>query len=222
MKKESNQLSLFDTIEGETGPMTVRKVNSSVGKMPCLEWHYLKSHPPAATHTYGVYEGDSFRGVIIFGMPVARSAHVKFQLEPNQCRELLRIALRGHEQPLTIALGKAVKLLKKESPELELLISYADPDAGHVGTIYQAASWIYVGKSAPVQWLEIHGEVVHPRTIFSRYGTDSIKKLKGVDEDAKRVPRSRRHKYVLPLTKSMRKVIQLHKQPYPKRHEIKE
>lgn len=216
MTLQSGQMSLFDTIDGETGKTNVRRVHRNVGIRPCTEWHYLESHPTAETHTYGVYEGESFRGVIIFGNPVAREAHTKFKLKPSECRELLRIALRGHENPLTEALGQAIKLFKKDAPNVRLLISYADPDAGHIGTIYQAASWTYVGKSHPVTKIEIGGVEVHPRTVFSRYGTDSIKKLKSVDPTARHIHKARRHKYVLPLDRAMRKLIQLHAQPYPK------
>lgn len=32
-------------------------------------------------------------------------------------------------------------------PDLDALVSYADPNAGHLGGIYRAASWLYDGQS---------------------------------------------------------------------------
>ena len=38
-----------------------------------------------------------------------------------------------------------LKQLKKDAPMVRLVVSYADCDQEHLGTIYQATNWIYEG-----------------------------------------------------------------------------
>jgi hypothetical protein len=44
-------------------------------------------------------------------------------------------------------IGKAVKYVKIHYPEVRYLVSYADPSAGHMGTIYKAANWQSDGRT---------------------------------------------------------------------------
>jgi hypothetical protein len=62
--------------------------------------------------------------------------------------ELSRLwAPNGHEKNLlTRAISAAVKLLAEiEAPDA--VVSYADPNVGHLGGIYRAASWVDHGQS---------------------------------------------------------------------------
>ena len=58
---------------------------------------------------------------------------------------------RLHQWAGTDALQHAIalRLLARHSPGLRLVVSYADPAQGHVGTIYQAAGWTYLGVTPP-------------------------------------------------------------------------
>ena len=65
-----------------------------------------------------------------------------------------------------------------------MVISYADPAQRHAGGIYQATNWIYQGEGLnlmpnysvsltkePYKW-------IHSRTVFSKFGSHNIEKLK--------------------------------------------
>lgn len=43
--------------------------------------------------------------------------------------------------------AQAIKHIRKARPDVELLISYADPSAGHAGIIYKAGNWISDGRT---------------------------------------------------------------------------
>jgi hypothetical protein len=47
----------------------------------------------------------------------------------------------------TWLIAKSVKYIRKNFPEVSHLVSYADPSAGHSGTIYKAANWIADGST---------------------------------------------------------------------------
>ncbi|MGC1687459.1 MAG: hypothetical protein WA734_17670 [Candidatus Acidiferrales bacterium] len=44
-------------------------------------------------------------------------------------------------------MSRAIKFIKANHPQVEALVSYADPSAGHSGTIYRAANWEVDGRT---------------------------------------------------------------------------
>jgi hypothetical protein len=99
-----------------------------------------------------------------------------------------------------------------------LVVSYADLGEGHVGTIYQAGGWLYLGTSEQ-GYLKIHGRIVHPRTVYDRYGRggQSVPWLReNVDPKAERVEMAPKLRYVFPLDKAMRRQLEPQALPYPK------
>jgi hypothetical protein len=99
------------------------------------------------------------------------------------------------------------------------VVSYADSGQGHVGTIYQATGWLYLGTSEQ-SYIRVRGQVEHPRTLYDRYGRSgqSIPWLQAhVDPRASRVPMAPKLKYAMPLTPAVRKDLETTARPYPKR-----
>jgi len=47
----------------------------------------------------------------------------------------------------TWLIGRSVRYIKRHRKEVEFLLSYADPSAGHRGTIYRAANWKSDGRT---------------------------------------------------------------------------
>lgn len=43
--------------------------------------------------------------------------------------------------------ARAIRWVRDHRPEVECLVSYADPSAGHSGTIYKAGNWIHDGRT---------------------------------------------------------------------------
>ena len=107
-------------------------------------------------------------------------------------------------------LAATLKELQRYHPEINLVVAYADPEAGHHGGIYRASNWIYTGHASQggPQAMIINGERVHARTVNHRYGHADRRRLEaelGVTvTPIKRVPK---HTYYYPLTKSARKIL---------------
>jgi hypothetical protein len=183
-------------------------------------WHYSRSMPAGRLVCIGAWEADQFTGCVLFSRGAASNIGTPFGLTQRQIAELTRIALRrDHRTPTSRILAVAVRLLRKQSPGLRLLVSYADPRHGHDGRgVYAAAGWSYLGQTQRERLIVLHGKVTHARTVSSRYGTRSLAWLRAnVDSSAEHVIEVPKHKWVLPLDDAMRRQLEPHVRPHPVR-----
>lgn len=188
-----------------------------------LRWHYSHRMPVAKLATFGAWEDDRFIGSVIFGRGATLQLGQRYGLTQTGCVELVRIALREHTAPVTQIAAEAIRLLHKSSPGLRLIVSFADPEHGHHGGIYQAGNWIYLGPSlVGDEWL-IHGQRVHNRSISVRTAKIPVRpgetRLQYVrrtcDPNAEKIKPAPKHRYVYPLDRAMRRQIKPLAKPYP-------
>jgi len=127
------------------------------------------------------------------------------------------VALDKHRAPVTRIVAIALRQLKRLNPDLRLVVSFADPMQGHLGGIYQAGNWLYLGESMPDCRIQCRGKIHHPRSIGSIYGTRDINWLrKNVDPKAKKLADTGKFRYVYPLDRLIRKQLMAKTKPYPK------
>lgn len=187
-------------------------------KHAVTRWHYSRRMPKGKTVKIGVWEDDSFRGCVVFSRGGARNIGTPFNLEQTECCELTRVALRAHKTPVSRIIRIAFKLLKQISPEMRLVVSYADSHQGHHGGIYQAGNWVYIGEHSAEQGIVVNGKLMHRRRLNNVYGTSSLAKLRvRVDPRAYRVKAKPKYKYVMPLDKETRIAVRGMARDYPKR-----
>lgn len=105
--------------------------------------HYSRSVPSGKTLAYAF--GDAY---VLFSIPANKNISRYLTGKENSVWELSRMwAPDGHEPNLlTMAISRAVKQFKAEVPSCIALVSYADPNVGHEGHVYKAASWVYKGQ----------------------------------------------------------------------------
>lgn len=118
-------------------------------------------------HEPGGLFGDYGRAVAacVFAIPGATWGEPVFELIRLVRVPELRTSLTG-------LIAATVRHLKVKGGDL--LVSYADPTAGHHGGIYQAASWKYAGRRANrSDGLVVGGIFVPGRTCNRRWGTRS-------------------------------------------------
>jgi len=114
----------------------------------------------------------------------------------------------------------ALGMLKNKSPQLRLVVSYADPNEEHHGGIYQASNWVYTGQTgADYQAIDPSGRVWHSRQVSRTGVSRQYGELRRVPklEDCEIVPLEGKHRYLYPLDRAMRRQILPLAQPYPKR-----
>jgi hypothetical protein len=182
-------------------------------KYACEHWHYSGCLPAGKLVKIGIWECGLFVGVVIFGRGANNNMSKAFNLGQDEACELVRIALTRHGTSVTRAVRVAILFLRKNSPGLRLIVSYADPSQGHHGGIYQAGNWVYTGKTTGTHMLRMPGgALMHKRSAMAKYGTCDSRKL-----GAKYEYPEQKHRYLMPLDADMRaRVLPLAK-PYPKR-----
>jgi hypothetical protein len=178
----------------------------------CKNWHYSKCLPVGKLIKVGAWEDKKFIGVVIFGRGANRNMLKSYALGQDEGCELVRIALTKHISPVSQIVSLAIKFLLKRSPNLRLIVSYADPEQGHYGGIYQAGNWIYRGKSTSAVKIWYKGKWAHKKTVDDAK-VDQKNLLKKKVEG--------KHTYLMPLDKDMRKQVLLFSKPYPKADEVK-
>jgi hypothetical protein len=183
-------------------------------------WHYSRRMPKSKLNTVGVWEDGNFIGAVIFGYGATPNIYKPYNLTQQDVCELVRVALTNHINQVSRIAAIALKMLKKKNPQLRLIVSYADKDMNHDGGIYKAGGWIYTGlmndgnRSAFI----IKGEKVHPRTIGSAGGVQSLSWVRAnMDAGATEFVTQGKHKYLFPLDSAMRQQIEPLRKPYPKR-----
>lgn len=188
-------------------------------KHAVFRWHYSRQMPKSKLVRLGVWEDGRFVGAIIYGCGANRHLARPFGLEATQACELVRVALApGREHPTSKCVAISLRMLRRQSPGLQIVVSYADTKEGHLGIIYQATNRIYLGAGFH-PYLKVKGKIEHPRSLYDRYGPkgQSVPWLREhVDPRAERVEMAAKLKYVWPYDKELRRQLEAAAQPYPK------
>jgi hypothetical protein len=121
----------------------------------------------------------------------------------------------------------ALRTLKHHYSRLRLVVSFADPEQGHMGTIYQAGGWLFAGMTLPADEYIVNGVRMHGRALRSTRSTHRLRNLPAknvldwtqqvIDPNARPMSGSSKYRYLMPLDDAMRKQIAPLSKPYPKR-----
>lgn len=181
--------------------------------------HYLHSMPTAACACFAVTVGVELHGAVVFASGARHSHRLIGAGQPQQIATLARLWL-SEECPKNSesrVLGIVLRHLKRDG-RWKLLLSYADPAAGHVGTIYQASGWLYLGQGVPSSYLDLgDGRLVHPRSVYERFGSNAVRHLRRTGIAATRRYLPGKHRYAYVLDPSWRWRMTAQPIPYPHR-----
>ena len=162
----------------------------------------------------GVWEKSQFVGVVLFAWGMNKSLGSPYGLQMNECCELVRVAMKPHKCAVSRVVALALRFLRNQSQGIRLVVSFADPAAGHHGGIYQAGGWIYTGQSAKNFEWQLNGKRLNKRAYTGHnFGNPKMQ----VPNGAVRVALPGKHRYLMPLDADMRERIMPLAKPYPKR-----
>ena len=200
--------------------VSMHEIPFNLAKNIIIKHHYSHAFPSAEI-CLGFYVDKKLNAVVIYG----KSATSKMADSlPGKYLELVRLfsfdwAGKNME---SYCISQSIKFIKKNYPDVKVLVSFADPEQGHSGTIYQATNWLYCGKSQPDEWYLVDGEKIHPRSMVAKYGTRGEKKLNdmGINFERKKLHGKHRYIYILGSSKSEKNFLKRNLQyeilPYPK------
>jgi hypothetical protein len=182
-------------------------------------WHYSRCMPKSKLAKIGVWEDEKFIGAVIFGVGATADLVKMYGLESVEGCELVRVALTSHKSAVSKIVAIAIKMLKKEMTGLRLIVSFADPEHGHNGTIYQAGNWIYAGDSQSSEEYIINGKRWHGRAFRASKPSHLTTKQAAalMDPNYQVVMGSSKYRYLMPLDNAMKKQVEPLRKPYPKR-----
>jgi hypothetical protein len=188
-------------------------------KYACENWHYSKSVPVPPLVKVGVWENGIYIGVVIFSRGASSNLLSPYGLKQSEGCELTRIALTNHIAPVSRVIRLAMQFLKRNSPELRLLVSFADPQYGHHGGVYQAGNWLYAGDTASSVEYWSAGKRLHSRQVSEKgWNIQQGAKRKTVrPSECVIVKTVGKHRYLMPLDDEIRQRILSLSKPYPKR-----
>jgi hypothetical protein len=199
--------------------LKINWASHDAAKYACITWHYSKSVPVPPLVKIGAWENEKFIGVVIFSRGASSNLMTPYGLKQDEGCELTRIALTNHITPVSRIIKFALKFLKKNSPNLKLVVSFADPQYGHYGGVYQAGNWIYCGDTAPGVEYWHNGKRLHSRQVSEKgWNIQQGQQRKTIKpSECKIIKTIGKHRYLMPLDDEIkRKVISLAK-PYPMR-----
>jgi hypothetical protein len=219
-----NVSSLWDVEDAETMPavrdMTVGPASVSDVQEFARRYHYT-GIGNNANWRWGLWHGAVLLGVVSYNLPTRSVCASVFGAEHlSRVWHMGRLAiadraLRNSESRL---IGGSLRAIAREHPEVWAVLTYAAPEVGHVGYVYQATNALYTGLS--------DGRSV-------RYYTDQDGKRRGTHLDGQFVNAARaadlgwclqqggrKHRYVYILgCRSERKhrlgLLKLPQLPYP-------
>jgi hypothetical protein len=174
--------------------------------------HYLH-RKTSCSFSFGLFDQDDLLGVIVYGTPFSSTLRtgVCGPEEKDNVIELTRLWIRDGtpKNSESYLIGNTIPLVDKE-----IIVSFAEISAGHVGTVYQATNWIYTGLSAKRTDWTVRGVHKHGQTLSDKYKTaQGMREAFGDDFYLKERPR--KHRYVFFNCDKRRKKELLAKLKYP-------
>lgn len=131
--------------------------------------HYLPSYP-AARIAIGLFGRNAIlEGVAVFAVPTTNAVitrHTGFDDPGRGCvlaRLILTDAVPQNGESFFVA--RAFRHLRRERPNIEAVVSYSDPGAGHIGRVYCALSAAHRAITRPRTVLRVGGVTMSGRTL---------------------------------------------------------
>lgn len=114
-------------------------------------------------------------GAVLFGK-MSTTAWRKFSNKEEDVIELRRLVLvdEAEKNSESYVIGWCIRYIKKNFKNIKIIVSYADPYYNHVGTIYKASNFKYIGLSNKDKgYLDIETKkIYHSRALRTKYKGD--------------------------------------------------
>ena len=199
--------------------LEVKPIPATVAKRLLKREHYLHSYPGGTFLSFGVFAGAELAGAVTFGVGPSLAHRLVDGATRHDCASLTRLWLSDGlpANSESRVLGVVLRSLRRHT-NLRFLVTYADPAAGHHGTIYQATGWLYTGLSEATPLYDLgDGKTRHSRSVGQVFGTHSIRRLGRHGLSVKLVPQVAKHRYLYFLGPKWRSRLSRPVLPYPKR-----
>lgn len=197
-----------------------------LGRMSATKYHYALVFDPISADF-----GGEIGGVVCIGGQNCTGSsytHKMYGIEESEVGVLARGACvhwapKNSNSKLVGAAMRAMRKIKR----YKIMLAYADPAAGEIGTIYQSCNWQYVGKTVPQFRMYKEGKSFDSAKIIVDAQKAGIRwkemYQRYIDEGWIKVKGNSKYRYALVLdNKDKRLVDKVNSMslPYPKRGDV--
>ena len=151
------------------------------------KWHYSGSiNGCIADFCYALFDHNGeMAGAIFYGRMAMANQWKRFSEKESEVIELRRLCCIDEtpKNAESFLIGRSLRLLKKEF--YGVVVSYADMEYGHEGTIYKASNFTCLGKKAGAKVIIHNDKQYHDKAIRTKYKGELkpfAKKLKNAIE----------------------------------------
>lgn len=185
------------------GDYDVVEVSREVANRQVISEYYARGAPNAATYLHGLVAYSSpasLLGVAWWIPPTKGAAEATWAGNFREVLALSRFVIVPGipKNAATFLLAHSVRRIRRDAL-YRCLVSYADEAAGHLGTMYRAAGWEYLGLTNPEpRYLDANG-----RQVARKAGGHTRTRAEMEALGYEMVGVSRKHKFrlVLPVPK---------------------
>ena len=203
----------------EVNDYLITKIPYEDTKDYILNIHYAK-RMPSITYAFGLYEKGVLVGVVCYGSPASQSLckGIAGQEHRSDVLELNRLVLKNNKKnEASILVSASFKLL----PKPKIIVSYADSEQNHLGTVYQATNFLYTGLSDKHKEWRMIGNNLHSKNVCKIY---TLSERKSNPDKFIQIERPRKHRYLYFLgnktqKKLYKKDLKYKLQEYPKNND---
>ena len=135
------------------------------------QWHYSKSiNGIKSSYCFALYDGATLIGGMIYGKMSMANQWKRFGKTEDDVIELRRLCCIDDTPRNTESyfIGSSLRWLRKNT-ELKIVVSYADTEQGHQGTIYKASNFSCLGWNVGARVIFWEGKKYHDKAIRAKY-----------------------------------------------------
>jgi hypothetical protein len=160
-------------IKSESLFFEVRLVDRKIISDFIEHWHYSHNmNGVMSSYCFALYDGENLIGAMVYAPLGMANTWKKYADRPEDVIELRRLCCIDNTPKNTESyfIGKTIRWLKQNT-NIKIIVSYADCNQGHNGTIYKATNFTLIGKSSPGRIIirKSDGKQFHDKAIRTKY-----------------------------------------------------
>lgn len=180
-EKEKTDLGgLFGYPDANIKNCLIKEISFQEAKKIIIDYEWLGTMGTTQIH-FGIYFDGVLAGAICFGFFQAMQGYANY-VGDNYAKKGIQLS-RGacawwaHEHSASKLIGYGLREMKKRG--YKFVIAFSDPEAGEIGTVYQATNWHYLGAKSGKHYDLYYksGKLfMNDRDIFKKLGFRGYKK----------------------------------------------
>ena len=206
--------------------LSVSPISLKDAKFMTIKQHYMKTWPKGVVVAFGLFYRKQCLGVMVYGYAPTTELKIKkfcHNIERNQYIELQRTWVSdrlGHNTESWF-MARSMKIMEQNG--FWIVLTHSGGCKDDVGFIFQASGWLYFGAKPCNDFYRTSKGEYKNLVSALRFGRvpKNISKL-GMQESGEflfgkgEIVHARRHLYLYPIRKSVRKRLSKLTEPFPK------